>query len=259
MSPKLPVILAIGGHDPTGGAGIQADIETITSHDCHAVSLITCLTSQNTKEFMATDEVDPNVFAKQARSLLSDVRVDVVKIGAIGSLEIAKEISGLLSYLKNVVVIVDPVIKSSSGGTLVKKEALEVLKSLIFPKSLLITPNLEEAMALSRKENLDMVLEDLFSFNPQNILIKDIKLSKKSITNCLYSKRKLIKKWNNPKVQGNFHGTGCNLASSISCFVARSKNIKDSIELAQTYIYQSIKNSVEIGKGQRILKKRNEK
>ena len=135
MSYSLPVILAIGGHDPSGGAGIQADIETITSHGCHAVSLITCLTSQNTKDFFKVDMLDPNIFTSQAESLLSDIAIDAIKIGVIGNLKILEEINKLLNKLSGVAVIVDPVIKSTSGGTLTESTLFESLKSLIFPKS----------------------------------------------------------------------------------------------------------------------------
>ena len=259
MSRKLPIVLVIGGHDPTGGAGVQKDIETITSLNCHAVSLITCLTSQNTENFSSVNPVNPNEFAKQAKSLFSDVSIDVIKIGAIGSLKIAEKISDLLNYFKKITVVLDPVIKTSSGGTLINKEAIEGLKSLLFPKSFLITPNLNEAKSLSGKKDLKKALEVLFSFSPKYILMKDIEKSQKNITNNLYSKKKLLNRWSNPRIEGKFHGTGCTLASSIASFIARSENIQDSIDLGQQFTFQSIKNAIEIGEGQKIIKSRNEK
>lgn len=254
MKNKLPVVLVIGGHDPTGGAGIQSDIETVTSLNCHAVSLITCLTSQNTKEFLISDPVNPDTFFSQGKALISDVNIDVIKIGAVGSSKIVEKINDLLTLMKNSPVIVDPIIRSSSGGILTNKKSLDALKSLIFPKSFLVTPNLEEAKSISGEENLDLVIENLLNLCTQYLLIKDVEKSKNLIVNNLYSKSKFIKHWENPRIEGKFHGTGCSLASSIACFMAKSRNIIESIDLAQKYTLKAIINSVKIGKGQKILK-----
>ena len=184
MSRKLPIILVIGGHDPTGGAGIQKDIETIASLNCHAVSLITCLTSQNTQDFSLVNSVNPNVFVKQAKNLFSDVSIDVIKIGAIGSLKIAEKISDFLNSLKNIKVVLDPVIKTSSGGALINKETIEGLKTLLFPKSFLITPNLNEAKSLSGEKNLKKALGILFSYSPKYILMKDSRREIAGMVSC---------------------------------------------------------------------------
>ena len=254
MSYSLPVILTIGGHDPSGGAGIQADIETITSHGCHAVSLITCLTSQNTKDFFKVDVLNPNIFNSQAESLLSDITIDAIKIGVIGNLKMLEEINKLLNKLEGVAVIFDPGIKSTSGGTLTESTLLESLKSLIFPKSFLVTPNIEELKSISGKRDLSSALEDLFSFSPKHILVKDVQKSKDHIINSLYTDNKLINSWINRKIEGSYHGTGSNLASSIACSIAKSKNIEESIKLAQEFTSKAIKNSIRVGKGQKILK-----
>ena len=254
MKKNFPVVLAIGGHDPTGGAGIQSDIETITSHDCHAVSLITCLTSQNTERFLTLDPVNPSTFATQAKTLISDIHIDVIKIGAVGNFKIVEKIYDLINSMQNTAVIVDPVIKSSTGGLLANKETIEALKSLILPKSFLITPNLDEVKALSGEDNLDQSLEALCELCQQYILVKDVEESEKSVINNLYSKSKLLKHWESPRKEGQFHGTGCSLASSIACFIAKSVNILESIDLAQKHTLKAINNSIGIGKGQKILK-----
>jgi len=259
MSYSLPVILTIGGHDPSGGAGIQADIETITSHGCHAVSLITCLTSQNTKDFFKVDVIDPNIFTSQAESLLSDIAIDAIKIGVIGNFKILEEINKLLNKLEGIAIIFDPVIKSTSGGTLTENPLFKSLKSLIFPKSFLVTPNIEEVKSLSGKCDLNSALEDLFSFSPKHILVKDVQKSKDHIINSLYTDNKLVNSWNNHKIEGSYHGTGSNLASSIACSLAQSKNIEESIKLAQEFVAQAIENSIRVGMGQKILKGGNAK
>ena len=260
MKRPSKVILVIGGHDPTGGAGITSDIETINSFNCHAVSLVSCLTSQNTKEFKMIESVSPQFFSNAAKTLLSDIKVDAVKIGAVGNIKIVEQIGKILSRLGNAKVIVDPVIKSSSGGILIEKDTIEAVKSTIFPQSFLITPNLEEVKVLSGKENLSEAMQELFLSSIKYILAKDTEKNKKHIINKLYSKKGFINSWKNPKKKGYFHGTGCNLSSSIACLIADSRDIEVAIEQAQKRVLEFINSSIEIGMGQRILKiKKNEK
>ena len=136
------------------------------------------------------------------------------------------------------------------------KATLEDIKEFIFPKSYLITPNLEEAKILSGKNNLSSLIEKFRSYTSQYFLIKDINHSDDQIVNHLYSNKELKKSWSIPKIQGSFHGTGCHLASSISCFLAHSKDLEEAIELAQQNTLNAIKKSLKIGQGQNILKSR---
>ena len=256
MANDLPVVLTIGGYDPSGGAGITADIETIGSLNCQAITLISCLTSQNTREFKLLGPVNSELFADQAISLLSDFKVDVIKIGLLGGSEIVKETKKILDRLEETKVVIDPIIEASSGGMLSDKATLEDIKEFIFPKSYLITPNLEEAKILSGKNNLSSLIEKFRSYTSQYFLIKDINHSDDQIVNHLYSNKELKKSWSIPKIQGSFHGTGCHLASSISCFLAHSKDLEEAIELAQQNTLNAIKKSLKIGQGQNILKSR---
>ena len=254
---NLPIVLTIGGHDPTGGAGIIKDIEAIKSNNCHAVSLVSCLTCQNTYQFKKIVPVDSLLFSEQADVLLSGVQINTVKIGAISSLDLVEIVKiSILDRLENIKVILDPVIKSSTQGTLADQATIDGLKSIIFPKSYLITPNLEEAKILSGKNDLNSALEVLFSFSPKYILVKDIEDSKEKIVNQLYSQDGLVRSWSNRRLKGNFHGTGCYLASSIASLIASSETIETSIQLAQLNTLKAIKNSIKIGQGQRILREK---
>ena len=116
MTNQLPVVLTIGGYDPSGGAGITADIKTISSLRCHPISLITCLTSQNTKKFELIEPVNIDVFISQADLLLSDFKIDIIKIGALGSDKIVEETKRILNKLKDTKIVIDPVIESTTGG-----------------------------------------------------------------------------------------------------------------------------------------------
>lgn len=254
MNKGMPVILTIGGYDPTGGAGISADIRTISSLECYPISLISCLTSQNTNQFKLLESVNPNLFKDQAESLLSDFKIDLIKIGVLASVEIVKETKKILESLEGIKVVVDPVIESSSGGLLANHPTLEAIKELIFPDSYLITPNLSEAEVLSNKKDLDSIIKDPFMLSSNFLLIKDIAYSKDTITNNLYSKTNLLKSWSVTKEKGNFHGTGCYLASCISCFLAQSKNIEEAINLGLQKTMNGIEGSFTTKNSNRILR-----
>ena len=124
MANQLPVVLTIGGYDPSGGAGITADIETINSLRCHPISLITCLTSQNTEKFDLLEPVNIDVFISQADLLLSDFKIDIIKIGALGNDKIVEETKRILNKLKDTKIVIDPVIEATTGGSLADKPTL---------------------------------------------------------------------------------------------------------------------------------------
>ena len=256
MTNQLPVVLTIGGYDPSGGAGITADIETITSLRCHPISLITCLTSQNTEKFDLIEPLNIDVFISQADLLLSDFKIDIIKIGALGSDKIVEETKRILNKLKDTKIVIDPVIEATTGGLLADKPALQALKELIFPMAYLLTPNLAEAKVLSGKNDLNLIVQELSLLSSNYLLIKDIDSSYEEIVSHLYLNKKLKKSWSTTKIPGSFHGTGCYLASSISCFLAHSKSLEEAIELGQNNTIKAITGSVKLGKGQNILKSR---
>ena len=255
MSKNMPVVLTIGGHDPSGGAGITSDVNTIYSLKCHPLSLISCITNQNTKEYKSLKTVDPIFFAEQADSVLSDVNIDAVKIGVLGDLKIVEETRKILDKLQSTKIVIDPVLKASSGGILSSKEVMEAIKPLIFPKAYLATPNFDEVKELSGENELSNQLNEIFSFTSKYLLIKDIGKSKNNITNKLFLNKQLMRTWSNPRIEGYFHGTGCYLASSIACFLARNKNMELAIDLALKETNNAIKGSFVLGKGQKILRK----
>ena len=152
--------------------------------------------------------------------------------------------------------MIDPVIEATTGGSLADKSTLQALKELIFPISYLLTPNLAEAKVLSGEEDLSLIVEELSLLSSKYLLIKDIDRSYEEIVNHLYFDKKLKKSWSTSKIPGSFHGTGCHLASSISCFLAHSKSLEDAIELGQKNTAKAINGSVKLGKGQSILKNR---
>ena len=152
--------------------------------------------------------------------------------------------------------MIDPVIEATTGGSLADKPTLQALKELIFPMAYLLTPNMVEAKVLSGKKDLSLIVEELSLLSSNYLLIKDIDSSYEEIVSHLYLDKKLKKSWSTPKLPGSYHGTGCYLASSISCFLAHSKSLEEAIELGQKNTIKAINSSVKLGKGQNILKSR---
>ena len=145
---KSPVVLSMSGHDPTGGAGIQADIECMAAHGVHALTLVTSLTAQNTADVIEIYPQNPQQFEAQASCLLADISVDVFKIGLLGSAEIAKKVASIIARFPDVPVVLDPVLAAGGGHDLVQGLLLEVLTQKIVPRTTLITPNSLEARRL---------------------------------------------------------------------------------------------------------------
>jgi len=255
MENFVPTILAISGHDPTGGAGVQADIETITACGGKAVTLITCLTSQNTKRFEGYYPVNEKNFSKQSKLLLSDNSLDAIKIGSIGSLPIIKETYKLLKKSETKKIILDPVIYPTAGGRLLDEKMLKSSKKLLFPKIFLLTPNKKEVSEITQEKDVFKGVAKLFELGVKNILLKDFKPNKEKILNRLYSDEKTYQEWEIKRIQGNYHGTGCTLSSAIATFFSKNNNIIESVNLAQDFVVNAIQNSSKLGRDQRFLKR----
>jgi hydroxymethylpyrimidine/phosphomethylpyrimidine kinase len=246
-------VLSIAGSDCSGGAGIQADIKTITAHKLYAMSVITALTAQNTTGVSAVLDVEPDFVAKQLDMVFTDIRPDAVKIGMVSNSEIISIIaSKLMEYgVKNIVL--DPVMISTSGSKLMNDNAAKILITKLMPLATIITPNLMEAECLSgisigTKEDMIKAAKIISEFYSGNILIKGGHLQGSS-DDLLYSQEAIH--WfeqtsiNNP----NTHGTGCTLSSAIACNLAGGKDINSSVEAAKAYITGAVKANLDIGKG----------
>ena len=255
MKTFIPSILAISGHDPTGGAGVQADIETITACGGKAVTLITCLTSQNTKKFEKYYPLNERIFAKQSKLLLSENSLDAIKIGSIGSVPIIKETYRLLKKSETKKIILDPVIYPTAGGKLLDEKMLKSSIKLLFPNVFLLTPNKEEVLEITCEKDVFRGIAKLFALGVKNILLKDFNPNKEKIFNRLYSDEKTYQEWEIRRIPGNYHGTGCTLSSAIATFFSKNNNIIESVNLAQNFVVHAIQNSSKLGRGNRFLKR----
>ena len=255
MKEDTPIVLVIGGLDPTGGAGVLADSQTILMNGCHPITLVTCLTAQNTNSFNGMKATNANFFKKMSKTLLKDISsIRAIKIGALANEEIIKSVKEIIINYKNIPVVLDPIIETSSGGSLISKEGIKELKLSLLPYAELVTPNIEEAKFLTNKDSLSEITEQFHKLKSNYIFIKDNE-EENQIRNYLYKNKQLIKEWQVAKIKGKFQGTGCSISSCIASNLAKEIKIEESIELAQDTVHQSLLNAIDLGKGQKIPKR----
>lgn len=250
---NIKKVLTIAGTDPSGGAGIQADIKTITAHKLYAMSAITALVAQNTTGVYGIMEVSPEFVASQLDCIFTDIRPDAVKIGMVSSSKIIEVIERKLKEYKVENVVVDPVMVSTSGDKLISDEARETLITKLLSLGTVITPNIPEAEVLcgfNIKNTDDMIkaAEKISQSIKSAILIKGGHLVS-TATDLLYENGEITwfstERINNP----NTHGTGCTLSSAIASNLAKGYTLKESIANAKEYLTGALKTQLNLGKG----------
>ncbi|MFT6332210.1 MAG: hydroxymethylpyrimidine/phosphomethylpyrimidine kinase [Lentimonas sp.] len=254
-------ILIIAGSDSGGGAGIQADIKTATSLKTYCASAITCLTAQNSQKVSDIFYPPAEFISKQIEVVLKDLEINAIKIGMLGNEEIISAVLLLLkNQAKNIPIITDPVMVATSGDSLLKGNSIDSLKELL-AISYLTTPNIPEAeilagMKISNLKDVEIAAHKIQEIGVKNVLIKGghLNLGNK-ISNYLLKENGQEKVFTNKRLDlGKIHGTGCTLASAISCFVSQNFDLDVAIKKANSFVFKAIKNSQKIGKGSRILR-----
>lgn len=246
-------VLTIAGSDSSGGAGIQADIKTMSSHKVYGMSVITALTAQNTTGVYGIFEVSPEFVSQQMDAVFTDIYPEAVKIGMVSNKEIISVIADKLEEYGAGNVVLDPVMVSTSGSRLCKDDSIEMIISRLFPLAKLITPNIQEAevicgFEIKNKEDMCTAAVKISQVYSGYILIKGGHLADCS-DDLLYKDGNF--KWyeqdkiNNP----NTHGTGCTLSSAIACNLAEGYDIDKSILNAKIYITGALKDGLDLGKG----------
>jgi hydroxymethylpyrimidine/phosphomethylpyrimidine kinase len=246
-------VLTIAGSDCSGGAGIQADIKTITAHKMYAMSAITALTAQNTTGVYGVMEASAEFVGQQLDCIFTDIYPDAVKIGMVSSVKIIEVIADKLMEYKAKNIVVDPVMFSTSGHALISKDAMETLVNKLLSLGCIVTPNISEAEALCgfKIENTnDMVkAADVISSKLNGcVLVKGGHLTD-SADDLLYAGGREVwfkgEKINNP----NTHGTGCTLSSAIACNLAEGFDMEQSVRNAKAYITGALIANLDLGKG----------
>jgi len=246
-------ILSIGGSDPSSGAGIQSDIKTFSNYDVYGFTVVTAITSQNTKKVTSIESVSTKSIRAQLDSILSDFHIDAIKIGMVYNSQIIKVIHSKLRNIK-VPIVIDPIIKSTTGTILLKKNALRDYKKMIIPLADVITPNKYEAKVLSGIPNTNKSAKKIQSMGAKCVIITGATSSNSQISDFVLEENKeyMI---SGKKIPVRNHGSGCNYSASISVSLAKGNTIRYAVKTAKDYVYQSISNSKKIGKGVSITHK----
>jgi hydroxymethylpyrimidine/phosphomethylpyrimidine kinase len=259
-------ILSIAGSDSGGGAGIQADLKTISALGCYGMSAITALTAQNTQGVIGIHAPPPEFLALQMRAVFEDIAVDAVKIGMLHSPEIVRVVATALKHYQPPHVVLDPVMVATSGDALITPQTQEAIVAELFPLATVITPNLDElslltGQTISRPQEFAAAAEALMAMGARAVLVKGGHLDQPNLVDVLYEtslpevaapRRSIVTEIVRPRIHTrNLHGTGCTLSSAIACFLARGYPLKNAVKGAQEYVYQAIQAGadMQIGHG----------
>jgi hydroxymethylpyrimidine/phosphomethylpyrimidine kinase len=246
---QKPVILVIAGHDPSGGAGIQADIESIANAGCHATTVITSLTAQNTNQVIDILPQEPESFRKQIRLILEDMEIAACKIGMIGNVELVNVIQSELSEITFPIVL-DPIINATSGQSFADENVCKRILSSLLPLTTLITPNSEEARMLSQSTDLSDAANKLLDYGTKAVLITGTDEDTDNVINSFYTKNNAVIDYQWERLTGTFHGSGCTLSSRITALLALGNDLKTAVEDAQAYTWNTLKHGLKLGRGQ---------
>ena len=253
MKPKSKILI-IAGSDSSGGAGIQADIKTITSLGSFAMTAITAVTIQNTTGVKSIVSIDPKEISNQIEFTSKDIKPDAVKIGMLHSTKVIKSVIHSLDLIKVKKIILDPVMIAKGGAKLIDDKAIQLLKAKLIRKVSLITPNIPEAEILTKtkiktKEDMIFAASILIELGAKNVFIKGGHLNSKVVQDIFVNKKEILIIKNRRITTNNTHGTGCTLSSAISTFYACGKTLKRSCELATKYVNNSIRSNLNYGRG----------
>lgn len=256
---RRPAVLIFAGSDPSGGAGLQADVQAVAAHGAHGLTVVTALTVQDNERVHSVHPVPAMLVRQQAQALIDRIDIAAVKIGIPGSVENAQTIADLLRVLKQrqpaLPVVLDPVLASGHGDALSTGDALAAITTLL-PLATLVTPNLPEAIALCNGERrMDAQAETLLRVCP-HVLIKGGHGSEPDVVVDTWFGRDAQRNWKWPRLDASFHGTGCTLASAVSALLATGSALPDALDTALAYSHRTLVSAYAIAHGQCIPDRR---
>ena len=256
MPSSPPIVLSFAASDPSGGAGIQADIMTLSSMGCHPLSVITAITVQDTAGVDDILPIDSDWVADQARLVLEDMPVSTFKIGLLGSVENIAAIAEVVSDYPDVPLILDPVLASGRGDEMATDDMISALRELLVPQTTILTPNSLEARRLAQEDDEDITLDEcakrLLDMGAEYVLITGTHENTPQVINTLYGPDGLVRSESWERLPGSYHGSGCTLASAIAATIANGLDIPEAVHEAQEYTWQSLAAAFRPGMGQNI-------
>ena len=259
MSPSPPVVLSFAASDPTGGAGLQADLLAIASLGCHPASVVTALTAQDTHGVEALLAIEAAWVERQAERLLADLPVAAFKLGVLGSADNARVVARILRARSGpITVVLDPVLSSGRGDTLADDEALRAIRETLLPLTTVLTPNSIEARRLAGAApdaSLEQCARELIDAGCKHVLITGTHEATPQVVNTLHGARGKIREDRWQRLPGSYHGSGCTLASALAAFLARGLDVAEAAREAQDYTWRALAAGFRLGKGQLLPKR----
>ncbi|MGQ0547537.1 MAG: bifunctional hydroxymethylpyrimidine kinase/phosphomethylpyrimidine kinase [Betaproteobacteria bacterium] len=245
MSCALPVVLTFAASDPTGGAGLQADVLTIGALGCHPLSVLTGFTVQDTHGVSRLRALDAAAVEEQARRLLDDIAVDAFKVGVLASAENARAVAGIVAQRPQVPLVLDPVLASGRGEELAGAAVIEALARALVPHATVVTPNSVEAKRLGGPQRL-------LALGCKFVLVTGTHEAGAEVVNVLYDARGVVREDRWRRLPGEYHGSGCTLASAIAASLASGRAPAEAVREGQAYTWETLAAAFRPGAGQSI-------
>lgn len=253
QTPHPPAVLCFSGQDPSGGAGIQADIETLMALGCHCCPVVTAITVQDTSEVSSFTPTNPELLISQARAILEDINIAAIKIGMTGSVENILAIQSILNNYPYIPIILDPVLTSGMGRPLNESSALEALRSHLMPLATLATPNSLEARIIENEaDTLDACAQAIMDEGCEHVLITGGHENTPNVLNRLWGGQKHLYDFSWPRLPHSYHGSGCTLAAACAGMISHGLDIISAVRDAQSFTWNSLKFANRLGMGQLV-------
>ncbi len=248
-----PIVLVFAGNDPSGGAGLCADIQALASQGCHAAPVVTCITTQDTRKVFENIPLSGEKVAAQAEAVLNDMPIAACKIGLLGNVEIVEAVEQVLLKFPRMPVILDPVLSAGSGESLTEDKVSDAIVNKLLPLTEIITPNSLEVRALTNVTgSLDAAAAKLMDYGCQFVCITGTHEDTLLVENILYGQGQRLKSWTWSRLPHSYHGSGCTFSASLAGLLAHNQEMSTAVYKAQQYTWTSLQRGYLPGQGQAL-------
>lgn len=248
-----PIILVFAGNDPSGGAGLCADIQALASIGCHAAPVVTCITTQNTCNVFETTPLTGAQVAAQAEAVLADLPIAACKIGLLGTIGIVDAVQQVLLKYPDIPVILDPVLIAGTGQSLTQRGISDAIINKLLPLTQIMTPNSSEARLLTNMtQSLDSAAAKLMDYGCQYVCVTGTHEDTPNVINTLYGHGQRLQSWSWTRLESSYHGSGCTFAASLAGLLAQNQDILTAVYQAQHYTWSCLQRGYQPGHGQAL-------